>query len=260
MSWSSKRRFTYASILAAGFLFVAFLLIYPSVSKAPTCVDGKQNGDEVGIDCGGSCINFCPSEVAPLRVLWQRAFPVTGSVYSLLAYVENQNATAMIDRVPYEFRLYDADNQFITLRDGETYITPNGRMAIFEAGVNVGNRPPRRVTFEFLNKNPTWTKVDAEKLKSVKLTTKDVLVADTDSTPRLTATMQNNTIYDIPQVDVFAILYDSEENAIAVSKSLFSPVGKNSETPLIFTWPEPFDRTVARTEIIPKFDVNTISF
>ena len=25
-----------------------------------TCNDGIQNGDEVGVDCGGSCGRFCP--------------------------------------------------------------------------------------------------------------------------------------------------------------------------------------------------------
>ena len=28
----------------------------------PTCTDGIQNGDETGVDCGGSCPNACPQE------------------------------------------------------------------------------------------------------------------------------------------------------------------------------------------------------
>jgi Secretion system C-terminal sorting domain len=30
---------------------------------APSCTDGIQNGDETGIDCGGSCPNICPQPV-----------------------------------------------------------------------------------------------------------------------------------------------------------------------------------------------------
>ena len=31
-------------------------------APTPTCFDGIQNGDETGVDCGGSCANACPCE------------------------------------------------------------------------------------------------------------------------------------------------------------------------------------------------------
>lgn len=44
------------------FLFLcSIFLIMISCSKEPSCLDGKQNGDETGIDCGGSC-PACPIE------------------------------------------------------------------------------------------------------------------------------------------------------------------------------------------------------
>ncbi len=260
MTWSQKRQITYIAILLGVFAVVAFVIIFRILNKPATCVDGKQNADEKGIDCGGlSCTNFCSSQVASLVVRWARAFQVTGSTYSLMAYIENQNATAGSNKLAYEFRLYDSDNQFISLRQGETYATPNGRFAIFEPGVNVGNRPPKRVTFKFLN-DPTWMRLDPKKINQVKFTTKDISITDIEIQPLLTATLQNETSYVIPNVDVFAILYDADDNAIAVSKSYFERIEKNSSTPLIFTWPEPLDRQPVREEIIPKYDVNSVSF
>ncbi|WP_396637176.1 Ig-like domain-containing protein [Maribacter sp. R77961] len=38
-----------------------FLKVVESVPE-PTCDDGLKNGDETGIDCGGSCTNSCPCE------------------------------------------------------------------------------------------------------------------------------------------------------------------------------------------------------
>jgi len=35
-------------------------LVGTAGAPAPTCADGAQNGDETGIDCGGSCPNQCP--------------------------------------------------------------------------------------------------------------------------------------------------------------------------------------------------------
>ncbi len=261
MTWASKRQLVYAAIVVGFFVVVMFLILYPVLNKPATCTDGKQNGDEVGIDCGGSqCSNYCASQVAPLIVRWARAFQVTGSTYSLMAYIENQNATAVINAIPYEFRLYDSDNQFIAMRQGQTYVTPNGRFAIFEAGVDVGNRPPKRVTFKFLDENPTWLKADPKNISRARFTTKDISVTDVESNPIMTAQLNNESSYEVPNVDVFAILYDSDDNAIAVSRSFFPRIGKNESKSLIFTWPEPFDRVPVREEIIPKFDVNAISF
>ncbi|PHJ24936.1 sushi domain (scr repeat) domain-containing protein [Cystoisospora suis] len=33
----------------------------PLVCKVPSCFDGIRNGDETGVDCGGSCTQVCPS-------------------------------------------------------------------------------------------------------------------------------------------------------------------------------------------------------
>ncbi|HOX41671.1 MAG TPA: VanW family protein [bacterium] len=35
-------------------------LVGKGTLPAPTCTDGAQNGDEAGVDCGGSCSNQCP--------------------------------------------------------------------------------------------------------------------------------------------------------------------------------------------------------
>jgi hypothetical protein len=33
-----------------------------SVCKSPSCTDAKRDGDEVGIDCGGTCAQKCDGE------------------------------------------------------------------------------------------------------------------------------------------------------------------------------------------------------
>jgi len=253
MTWSGRRQIFIAGLVAAFIVFLAFLVLFPILHKAPTCFDNKQNGTEVGIDCGGNCANFCSSQIEPLIVRWSRAFNITGSTYSLMAYVENQNGSAILNNIPYEFRVYDNENKFLAMRQGSTYVPPNGPFAIFEPGINLGNRLPARVVFKFLDENPKWVKADENKLGKILLTTSDVAVEDTDSTPRVTAKLTNNTTWNIENVDVYVILYDSDDNAIAVSKTLKSVIAKNSVNDLLFTWPKPFDRTVVRNEILTKW-------
>ncbi len=259
MSWASKRQFTYLSIVLAVVLVIAAIIIVPIVNKPATCVDGKQNGDEKGVDCGGSCQKFCAFEVSDVVTLWSRSFQVQGDRYNAMAYVENQNPDAKIADIGYEFRLYDQDNKFIALRDGRTSIPPNGRMAIFEPGINVGNKIPRITQFKF-TEAPVWVKTDPKIEDRVQLEIGDKNLMQTDSAPRLTATVTNNTIYNVPNVEFYGIVYDDAGNAIAGSKTFLPSIQKNGTEDIFFTWSLPFTGTVFKTEIIPKFDPTSVTF
>ena len=46
-------------VVLAGIIFSIFWSVF---YRAPTCNDRVQNGDEKGIDCGGSCKNLCTSD------------------------------------------------------------------------------------------------------------------------------------------------------------------------------------------------------
>ena len=57
--------------------------IYKLANPVPTCFDKKQNGAEVGVDCGGGCNLFCSSQITPLRVVWAKAFPEAKGFYDM---------------------------------------------------------------------------------------------------------------------------------------------------------------------------------
>ena len=92
-SWSSRRRSPYGSIVVLVIiLFIgvpAFYLFY----KAPTCFDNKRNGDELGTDCGGSCVKLCQSAFLPPRVEWggAKVEKVVNGLYNVAAYIVNPN-------------------------------------------------------------------------------------------------------------------------------------------------------------------------
>src|SRR3989344_3830217 len=89
MTWALKRQIFYTSVLCVFFLIFGFLVGYPYLNKPPTCNDGKQNGDESGVDCGGLCLRACIGEVDIISILWSRAFQVVPGRYNAVAYIEN---------------------------------------------------------------------------------------------------------------------------------------------------------------------------
>ncbi len=254
MTWAFKRQFAYLSILIVFFLGLGFLFAYPYINSKPTCSDGAQNGTETGIDCGGSCARACNFEVDRLSVVWARSFRVTDGRYNAVAYVENQNINTAIYRIKYRFRFADKDNLYIGMREGETFVPPSGKFAIFEPAIGVGNSVPVYTTFEF-TETPVWVKVPKQEIEKMKVAISDIRLEDETTTPRLTADMKNGSLYNIPEVNVVALLYDKEGNAISVSRTFVDLLRGEQTVPLSFTWPEPFQSPVVLKEIIPMYNI-----
>ena len=238
MSWASRRQFSYLSLVIIFVALVLFLLLRPIFFKAPTCADLKQNGGELGVDCGGSCQKLCPFQVSSPTVLWSRAFNVNDNFYNLLAYVENQNKDGAVYSGKYEFRVYDTENKLIGRREGSTFVPPNQRFAVFESRFNVGEKIPKNVTFEFEPSMIWWKKESVIQTLSVKIDR--ILLGSDSEAPSLPARVRNDSIIDIPEFDAVVIIYDANKNAIAVSKTRGNNLKSNTEDLLLFTWPKPF--------------------
>lgn len=257
MSWSTKRKLLYLLILILAILGTAAYFLYPAFKENPTCIDGKRNADEIGIDCGGVCQNFCASQVRPLSILWQRSFNVAPGVYDVLGYVENQNIDAGVDSLLYRFKLYDDKNILIAERDGRTFIGPNQSEAIFEGGINTGERIPRLVYLEF--ENYQWTKIDPRFFK-LSFSVGDKKLIGTSTDPKLSVSVGNDSLIDLKNVEVAAILRDADDNAITISNTVIDSFPKQSSKDIFFTWLAPLYSPVTRIEIIPRVNPFTVSY
>jgi hypothetical protein len=257
MSWASGRQSKYflGVLIFVGLVFL--VILYPTLTKAPTCSDGKQNGGEAGVDCGGSCRRVCNSQASEPIILWSRAFNITGSSYNLLAMVENQNKDAGIEQVSYEFKVYDTNNLLIGVRDGTTFIPPNQQFAIFEPRFDAGKAQVKSVIFQFTSPF-VWLK-EAPTLQTMPIPV-DHIAFSTTPTPTLTAQINNETIYTLPAFDVIAILYDANHNAINVSKTYITGMQSNSTAPLLFTWPNTLGETPVTQDILVQINPFTTGF
>ncbi|MDE2399572.1 MAG: hypothetical protein KGL67_00980 [Patescibacteria group bacterium] len=254
MTWALKRQILYILILVLFFSGIGFLIIYPQITKAPSCFDGKQNGTETGVDCGGSCVKACLNQVDQLSVIWSRIFRVVPGRYNAVAYVVNHNKNTAIEKINYRFRFADQNNIYIGKRDGSTYVPPTGAFAVFEPAIDLGSSVPVYVTFEF-TEVPNWVFVSEQKINQIKVLVSNHELTGADSSPRLSATIKNNSLFSIPNVNVIAILYDASHNAVSVSRTYVDMLNQQESKDINFTWPEPFGSSVVAEEIIPIYDI-----
>lgn len=234
-TWSARRKATYLSIFF-GIIFLliivpAFFIFY----RQPTCYDGKMNGDEKGVDCGGSCQLLCSADSVEPGIVWSRAFKVKDGVYSAVAYVENRNISSEAEAA-YVFRFYDNNNALITTREGKTFIPKNRTLAVFESDIQTAERMPYRVSFEFVG-DIVWKRSFAQEAQ---INVTNTSITGEDTRPRIDATIQNQSLETIPSVEAVAIVYDSDENAIAASRTFVENLTKDQAVPVTFTWPIPF--------------------
>ena len=259
MQWSLRRQALYffaVFIVVAGIVvFIVWKLFFSSV---PTCFDGKQNGIEVGVDCGGTCQLACEQESKPLIIRWAQVTPVTDNVYNAVAYIENQNLLYAVKNIHYSFLIYDEKNILITERNGSTFIGSNQRTAIFEPSIKVGNRMPAFTHFSF-TEEPIFTRVD-KRLSQRLLTVERQTWSQLESSPKLKITLRNSNTFDISDIRVISIAYDGQGNALVASATVIDEIPQGSFVDSVFTWPKPLSEQPVRTEIIPRINPFTQSW
>lgn len=250
MSWSSRRKTNY--IFGAIIFIVVFVIVPLSIYfyQRPTCSDGKQNQGEAGIDCGGPCTILCRAQYSNPNFLWARWSMVKSTgTYNILAYVENPNIEAGTKEITYKFKIRDSAGVLLYEKTNKTFVPPNKNFAIIESGIDLKDKVPGRpIEFNFLS-GAVWQKMEPKELGLVSLSK---TITNEDTIPRVSAVLSNKTLKTISNIEVIAILYDIEDNAVAFSSTKIDSIAKESFEEVIFTWPEPLASKIYRIEIIPK--------
>lgn len=241
-----KIQLTFLVIVTAAAAAYLSVLLY----KPPTCVDGKQNQDEVGVDCGGVCVPLCRSQTEALITRWVMPFQVSPGWWSALAYVENPNQFAYAEKIPYQFEIFDIDGHLLKRRTGETFINGEAIVPIFEGRIDVGNMVPHTATFQWL-REPDWVKSKSK--YSVKIG--EQRTVDSATGMEIQAMIEDMETVPMQNVSVVAIVYNERSNAIATSETRIDTLVPREKHKIIFTWPYPFHETVSRVELIPRVPV-----
>lgn len=243
-SWSQKRQFrVIVVVLFAAAAFFA-MSVFVAWYRAPNCFDKKQNGEERGTDCGGSCALLCANEaIAPL-VHFVRALPVGEGVWNVVAYVENKNPNAGALRAPYVFKLYDAGNLLVYERHGEAFVPPGKAFPVVAGGLRIDEREPTRAAFEF-TVPPRFVAME----ESPRLEIRRQTFSEEEGVSRLEAELHNPTLAVVHNIEASVLLYDSGGNVFAAAQTVIQEIAPRGAVPLRFSWQRVFPEAPARREV-----------
>lgn len=249
-SWSQRRKATYASIVIAIAAVIIGIPAYLVLYTPPSCSDGKQNGTEQGVDCGGGCQRLCSSAFLPPATSWARYEQIAPGLYNVAAYIVNPNRTGEASRVPYHLALYDSNGLIITDKTGTITLPPGRNTLAFLPAVQVAKREPAKVLFEF-TAAPDWHS-RTDPLSD--LTIKDKQYSDEDGGSSLVVTLGNTSNKALGPVAVYAALYDIDGNAIGFSKTSVDRIEAKSTAIAPFTWPTDRLGRVVSIEVLPVLE------
>ncbi len=235
-AWAVKRRLIYGGIVLIILSTISTIVFFVYLYRAPTCSDGIKNGDEKGVDCGGSCKNLCLNDTLTPIVQWAKIFNVSGDVYTAVAYIQNPNITSSNPKASYKFRIYDENRRLISEKDGYVSIPKNKMFAVFETNLIFKDQNPKFVDFEFIDYS-LWQK-DLEKEPEIVV---DYGTLQSTSSPRITGKVTNNSLKNIPGLELDVFVLDSKENVVAASRSFVENLAKGTTQDFVFTWPRRFN-------------------
>ncbi len=242
--WAFWRRTQYVTGFTVFLTILITFVYYTEYYEPANCFDLEHNADERGIDCGGDCVRICSFDVMQPTDVWARSFRVTEGQYNAVAYIENKNLNAGTPGLQYTFSLYDAEG-LIAERSGTTLLPPDSVYPIFEGRIMTGERIPTLTRIE-LEEAEMWVPAEMGRDQFI---VEDRQLRNTDSRPRLDASITNTEITEAQDVEIVSTIFDIRGNALTSSRTIVPNFMGRSTQDVVFTWPEPIAKTIRSCEV-----------
>ena len=191
--------------------------------------------------------------VQPPVVISQKLLKVGELDYDFLAEIRNPNLNFGATDVDYELELYGQDNQLISVRRGSFYFLPGETKYEVVSPIRA-EQEILRADFKIINAD--WQKLREyvpRSLFSVK--NREFAPLSPDQSPFLRATLSNDSSFDFDIVDVYVILFDENDDILAVAITDIRTFLSGSDRFFEVRWTAPFKKSVGRIEINAYTDI-----
>ena len=253
--WAMWRQIWYGTGFTSFWLSIGLLVYFTNYYEPANCLDGVLNNNEVEVDAGGPCVPIPHSQIIPAQVAWAESFEVTPGRYNAVAYIENRNDIAGTPMLPYTFKLYGDTGQVVGERVGEAVLPPDQVYPVFEAQI-VTNERVVRTELE-LGRPRVWLPAQSNVSD---FRTVDVRLEGEDERPRVYATLENQGLQAVQNVEAVTTIFNDLGVPVAASETLVEQFAGRSTSEVIFTWPQPIGKTVRScsipTDIILGIDLS----
>ena len=263
MDYRRKKHLIIVSILALVLVLLLTGAYFKWFYQGATCFDNKQNQKEEGVDCGGPCEMSCEFlTVKKLETQWVKAILLKDGFYDLAAKVENLNPNFGLAQFRYAFELFDAADQLIVRKEGDSFILPNQSKYIIEANVAVGAAPVKTELVILDSVKTDWQRLNDN------FETPDIYVHDKQfkylenqagqpASAQVSGIIKNNSDFDFDKIVVSVALFDTNKEMIGVNKTQAHTIPASEERYFSVLWFSPLVGEVKSVDVLA--DTNLFS-
>lgn len=244
--------------------FIVFLLIailgalgfgvyWSFLHTAPTCMDGKQNGRETGVDCGGVCSNACmaPIAIQDLQITEVALMPGGTGKTDALGVIYNPNDTSGASRFSYTFEIKDASGQVVATQTGTNTILPQERKTLLAIGLMTPQASGLSGTLRV--GNPEWEQFSGYQSRpNLNIYNRRYTELGPGSGPGFSEAVglvSNESPYDFRVLTVVVVLRDTNGKPLAANSTQMNTVASGEQRDFRLVWPEAFPGAVTAVDM-----------
>jgi hypothetical protein len=255
--WNSKRRMYYIIGIILIILSFLFYKSYDSLFPEATCFDKKQNNQEVGIDCGGSCELLCKNTFLPLEIKLAKAynsgFDIEGKQkYNMLILLDNKNIEKSPKKLIVSVDVFGSNGEKLDSFKKETAVTSYNKIPVIIEDYVL----PQSVT----DKSVVITKLFVTLLDEHNFYLNrgyyDISLLDyrfeNGNTPKLEieyTSPYKETVRG--EIEVLVLLKDNLDNVVHYNIRKINGLTPERKEKLSFTWKQRIEENVISVEVIP---------
>jgi len=236
----------------AGSSYYIYQAYFPTV---PTCSDNIQNQGEEGIDCGAVCGNECPpspppADTKPIEVPWAKVINSDVGVYDLAAKIVNSNQYWGVAQFNYDFIARDSNDTVVIEQSGTSYLLPDSYDYIIIPSVK-SDKNPVKAELNIIKEGQKWQSVSSvynNLSLSLPFREKTYVAKNENGLPMVSAILTNATTYDFDKIDIKVVLFDENNEPVAVNVSDRRTMRSGEEQMIRLFWNTPPQREVFNTD------------
>ncbi len=195
--------------------------------------------------------------LAPVQVVFTKLFNIENNDYDFLAKVTNSNTEYGSPDVEYEISFFNSSGgrKIPTTKTGSFYILPGQTKYIIDS--------PIKLQEPVTNAEISIKSVDWQKLSSLALTGVTLVVKNSSYNQilqpgvfgKVGGEVLNNSDFDLNKANISVVLFDSENNPLAVGQTEINTFLAKTSRGFEITWFVPFVGNVSRVDAEANTDV-----
>lgn len=234
-----NNKFIKQIIFGSFFLIILFLIgfaVFLIFFKQPaSCFDKKQNQNETGIDCGGSCSACDLKTVRPLETNWIRFFSANGKAI-IAAEIKNPNINYASDNFSINFDVLDKDGEKIKSisKIGSFIYSSDIKCVIEITDIDYSEISDVELSFSDMN----WLAKSEFSKPVIQIREVATRALSGDSEIEISGTAINENNYPLSLVRIVAFLNNSSGIKIGVSKTELDDISAYGEKTFKIVFPK----------------------